>query len=51
MREVRIGTPSRPHSANEPGVTTLRQIGRVRALVDARAQRGQAHLEELALVD
>ena len=27
MREVRIGTPCRPHSANEAGVTTLRQMG------------------------
>ena len=27
IRDVMMGTPSRPHSANEAGVTTLRQMG------------------------
>ena len=51
MRAVRIGAPRPPHSRNEAADATLRQIGGCGRCTGARAERGQAQLVVLALVD
>ena len=49
-RAVRIGTPSLPHSVNEPGEITLRHSGGPGCCTGLGRSAGNVHLVELAVV-